>query len=187
MFQEKDRMEYSSRKAPDELKNRTWSSIQQEKRRQVKRRKQGMYLAACFAGVLLAGNVMYQNTTIVKVNDTPVSYWNVSVGTESGDVPFIISETRNKEIQNEIPLEINISGNAHIEVSEGSIRTEHEVEISENEITEMDIQGKTVVFWCMNIADETMATCTIRTETNEYIYVMEQDESGWKLRLKEKH
>ena len=79
MFQEKDRMEYSSRKAPDELKNRTWSSIQQEKRRQAKQRRQGLYLAACFAGVLLASNVMYQNSTIVKVNDQPISYFNVSL------------------------------------------------------------------------------------------------------------
>ena len=35
MFQENERMEYSNRKAPDELKNRTWSSIQLENKKKV--------------------------------------------------------------------------------------------------------------------------------------------------------
>ena len=187
MFQENERMEYHSKKAPDELKNRTWSSIQQEKRRLAKQRKQGMYLAACFAGVLLAGNVMYQNSTIVKVNDTPISYLSVSVETESGDIPFAISESRNVALQGEIPMEINVSGNAHISVSEGSIRTNYNSDDSENEVTELDIQEKTVVFWLVADSDETAATCTITTDNQEYLYVMEKDESGWKLRLKEKN
>lgn len=187
MFQENERMEYSSRKAPDELKNRTWSSIQQEKRRMAKQRKQGLYLAACFAGVLLVSNVMYQNSTIVKVNDMPISYLNVRVENESGDIPFAISEGRNKEIQSEVPMEINVSGNAHVEVSAGTIRIEGDSEISEKEVTELVIQGETIVWWNMKGDSSTIATCTITTETKEYVYVMEQDESGWKLKLKEKN
>lgn len=187
MFQEKDRMEYSSRKAPDELKNRTWSSIQQEKRRQAKQRRQGMCLAACFAGVLLASNAMYQDSTIVKVNDQPISYFNVSVGTESGDIPFAISEGRNKEVQEEIPMEINVSGCAHIEVSEGSIRTQVDSMSQEHEVTELEIEGKTVVFWNVERDGTTIAICTITTDDAQYQYVMEWDESGWKLRLKEKN
>ena len=184
MFQEKDRMEYVNRKAPDELKNRTWSSIQQEKKRQ---RKQGMYLAACFAGALLMGNVMYQNSTIVKVNDVPVSYLSVNVGTESGDIPYTASEGRNKEIQSEIPMEIDIEGNAHIEVSAGTIRTEKNSETSESEATELDIQGETVVVWNMEGEKDSIAICTITTETKVYQYVMELDEAGCKLRLKTKN
>lgn len=187
MFQENDRMEYSSRKAPDELKNRTWSSIQQEKRRQAKQRKQGMYLAACFAGVLLASNVMYQNSTIVKVNDKPVSYFNVSVGTESGDIPFAISEGRNKEIQSEIPMEINVSENACIEVSEGTIRTATDSMVSEKEVTKLNISEKTVVIWSVEAGSDAGAICTITTENKVYQYVMESDETGCKLRLKQKN
>ena len=187
MFQENDRMEYSSRKAPDELKNRTWSSIQQEKRRLAKQRRQGMYLAACFAGVLLVSNVMYQNSTIVRVNDKPISYLNVSVGTESGDIPYTISESRNKEIQSEIPMEINVSGNAHVQVSDGTIRTEDDSYVLEREVTELDIQGKTGVLWSVDRDGNTSATCTITTENEIYQYVMEQDETGWKLRLKTKN
>lgn len=187
MFQENDRMEYSSRKAPDELKNRTWSSIQQTKRKQAKQMRQGLYLAACFAGVLLIGNGMYQNSTIVRVNDTPISYLNVSVGTESGDVPFAISEGRNKEIQSEIPMEIKVSGNAHVEVSAGTIRTANNSELSENEMTELDIQGETVVFWSVEGDNNTIATCTITTEHEQYQYVMEMDGTNCKIKLKEKN
>ena len=94
MFQENDRMEYSSRKAPDELKNRTWSSIQQENKRRAKQRRQGLVMAACFAFVLLAGDVMYQNSTILKVHDMPISYWNVRVEDANGEIPFSISEKK---------------------------------------------------------------------------------------------
>ena len=186
MFQEKERMEYSSRKAPDELKNRTWSSIQHEKRRQAKQRRQGIYLAACFAGVLLASNVMYQNSTIVKVNDQPISYLNVSVGTESGDIPFAISEGRNKEVQCEIPMEINVSGQAHVEVTKGSIRIQDSMN-QENEVKELDINGKTVIVWSIDEDSNTIANCIITTEDSKFQYVMERDGAGWKLRLKEKN
>ena len=184
MFQEKDRMEYVNRKAPDELKNRTWSSIQHEKKRQ---RRQGMYFAACFAGALLMSNVIYQNSTIVKVNEVPVSYWSVDVGTESGAIPYTASEGKNKEIQSEIPMEINIEGNAHVEVSEGTIRTENNSETSEGDVSALDIQGETVVIWNVEKVDDTIAICTITTKTMEYQYVIELDEAGWKLRLKEKN
>lgn len=186
MFQEKDRMEYSSRKAPDELKNRTWSSIQQEKRRQAKHRRQGLCLAACFAGVLLASNVMYQNSTIVKVNDKPISYLNVSVGTESGDIPFAISEGRNKDVQSEIPMEINVSGQAHVEVTKGSIRTQESNNL-ESEVKELDINGKTVIVWSIVGDSNTTANCTITTADAEYQYMMEMDGESWKLRLEEKN
>ena len=187
MFQENERMEYSNRKAPDELKNRTWSSIQQEKRLMAKQRRQGLYVAACFAGVLLVGNVMYQNSTIVKVNDMPISYFSVSVGNESGDIPFTISEERNKEIQGEIPMEINVRERAHVEVSAGTIRTKEDSQNIEKKVTELDISGKTVVWWNMEEESSAIATCIISTETKEYQYVMELEASGWKFRLKEKN
>ena len=126
---------------------------------------------------------------VVKDADTgePISYLNVSVGTESGDVPFAISEGRNKEIQSEIPMEIKVSGNAHVEVSEGTIRTASNSEISENEMTELDIQGETVVFWSVEGDNNTIATCTITTEYEQYQYVMEMDGTNCKIKLKEKN
>ena len=186
MFQEKDRMEYSSRKAPDELKNRTWSSIQQEKRRLAKQRRQGLYLAACFAGVLLASNVMYQNSTIVRVNDKPVSYLSVSLGTESGDIPFTASEGRNKEVQCEIPMEINVSGRAHVEVTKGSIRVQNSKN-PEAKVKELEIDGKTVIVWSIVGDSNTIANCIITTDDTEFRYMMEMDGECWKLRLKEKN
>lgn len=185
MFQENERMEYSNRKAPDELKNRTWSSIQQEKRMIAKKRKQSLYIAACFVGILFMCNVMLQNSTIVKVNDRPISYLNVHVENEAGDIPFSISEGRNKEIHGDIPMEIHVSGKAHIAVSKGSIRIQNNTEVSENVATELDIQGKTNIVWSIEGVDNTMATCTITTEDRMFQYVVKADTSGWKMRLKE--
>ena len=187
MFQEKERMEYYSQKAPDELKNRTWMSIQQEKKKLEPKNRQVLSLAACFAGIILFSNVMLQNSTIVKVNDMPVSYWNVDAGHQSGDIPFTISEGRNKEIRDEIQMEINVSENAQIEVSAGTIHTEVDGDVSQQKNTKLDIQGETVVCWDMEGDDNTIATCTIKTGNEVYQYVLELTETGWKLRLKEKN
>ena len=126
---------------------------------------------------------------VVKDADTgePISYLNVSVENESGDIPFAISEGRNKEIPSEIPMEVNVKGRAHIEVSEGSIRLQQNSEIQETEVTELNIQGETVVLWSITGDSNTTASCIITTEEKEYQYVMEQGEFGWKLRLKKKN
>ena len=105
MFQEKEKKEYFNQKAPEELKNRTWSSIQQEKRKVEKQRRQGLAMVACFAGLIFASNFVYQNSTIVKVNDVPISYLNVNVGCDDENIPFTISEGRNRELQGGIPME----------------------------------------------------------------------------------
>ena len=186
MFQENERMEYSSQKAPEMLKNRTWSSIQQKKRKMAEQRKQGLYLAACFVGVLMIGNLMHQNSTIVKINNMPISYLEVSIGNKTGNIPFAISEGRNSGIQGEVPMEISVEGKAHIEVSEGIIRIENS-ENQKTEVTELEIFGKTVIFWCVEGDSNITATCTITTEEESYQYVMEKDESGCKLKLKEKN
>ncbi len=180
MFQENERMEYMSQKAPEQLKNRVWSSIQQEKRKATRKRIQSLAIAACFAGVIIASNVMLVGSTVVRVNDVPVSYW-------STDIPLAISQGRNEEIQSKIPMEIDVDKKAHIEVSEGSLYTRQNSEIQDKEVTNLDIQGKTVVFWNIAADSNTTATCTITTEGKEYQYVMEANESGWKLRLKQKN
>lgn len=180
MFQENERMEYLSQKAPDELKNRVWSSIQQEKRKATRKRVQGLAIAACFAGVFIATNVMLLGSSIVRINDRPIFYWNT-------DIPFAISKGRNKEIQGEIPMEINVGGKAHIEVSEGSLYTRQNSEIQEQEVNKLYIQGKKVVYWSITADSNTTATCTIITEGKEYRYVLEANESSWKLRLKQKN
>lgn len=184
MFQEKERLEYISQKAPEELKNRTWSSIQQENRKRTKQRRQVLVMAACFAGVLLASNLAYQNSTIVKVNGVLISYMNVSI--ENNDIPFAISEKRNEGAPNEVPMEINVRDRAHVEVSEGSIRSQGVSEDQEKEIQELDIMEPTVILWRVNGDSNTIATCTITTEDAQYQYEIEKNESSWKLRLKAK-
>ena len=170
MFQEKERVEYLNEHAPEELKNRTWSSIQ----KRGKQRRQGLVMAACFAGVLLVSNFMYQNSMIVKIHDAENS-------------PFTISEKRNEETPDEISMEINVKGRACVEVSHGSIRTEGDSETLEDEVKKLDVEGKTVVVWTLDGDSNIIATCTVTTEEAQYQYLMEKKESGWKLKLKGKN
>lgn len=166
MFQEKDKAEYLKEQAPEELKNRTWSSIQKRKNQ----RRQGLVIAACFAGVLFISNLVYQNSMIIRINDAV-------------NRSFSISEKRNEETPNELSMEINVKGSACVEVSQGSIRKEGDSEGLEYETKELDIEGKTVVIWVLNGDSNTIATCTVTTEEDEYQYLVEKKESGWKLKL----
>ena len=84
-------------------------------------------------------------------------------------------------------MEINVSGAAHVEVTEGSIRTQVDSESQEHEVTELDIEGKTVVFWNVERDETTIAICTITIDDVQYQYMLELNESSWKLRLKEKN
>lgn len=184
MFQEKEIMEYRSQSAPEELKNRIWSSIELEKRRVRAQRQKWVAAAACFAGVLLAGNIMYQRSAVVKINDVPISYFSVSVEETMENVPALVSEGRNKSLQGMVPLELQVRENAHIKVSEGNLCTDIEGDAEAKEVMEMEIAKDSVVYWYVD--EQVMnAHCTITTEIKEYHYVMEKESAGWKIRLEE--
>ena len=184
MFQENEKQEYYNRKAPDELKNRTWSSIQLEKQKVAKRRQRSMVMAACVAGAVLVGNNVFLNSTIVKVNDMPISYLSVQLGDNAISTPAMISEERSNEPQKALSLEIDVENNAHIEVSEGGICKESDEQTQMTSNKELDIQGKTVIFWYVEGDSNITATCTITTDEKEYEYVLEKEYESWRFRLK---
>ena len=99
MFQEKEIMEYRSHKAPEELKNHIWSSIEQEKRKIRMQRQKWIASAACFAAILFAGNFMYQSTAMVKINDVPISYISVQSCEAIRKMPYSRMHKSQKELR----------------------------------------------------------------------------------------
>ena len=73
-----------------------------------------------------------------------------------------------------------------VEVTKGSIRIQDSMN-QENEVKELDINGKTVIVWSIDEDSNTIANCIITTEDSKFQYVMEREGAGWKLRLKEKN
>ena len=167
MFQEKERVEYSSYKAPEELKNRIWSSIEQDKRKHRLQAKKCLAMAACFVGILLVGNFIHQESPVLMINDAPA----------------LVSEGRNKSIQEMIPLELQVSEKAHIKVSAGKLTMDVEGYEEAKEVTEMEVLKNSVVYWCIE-NDISNALCTVITEDKEYQYVLNKVEDGWKVQLK---
>lgn len=184
MFKEQEKVEYFNTKAPNELKNRTRSSIQQKKRSIAKKRKIRIVAVACCACMIIVTNVMYQNSTIIKVNDVPVSYLDVKVKSEPENTPSTISMVRNIEPQRVIPMEIDVRGKAYIKVSEGRIYTKNDNVDLADSIQELDIQKSDVIYWEVD-ANTTTATCIVTTGKKEYHYIIENDESECKIKLKQ--
>ena len=182
MFQEKEKMEYSSCKAPEELKNRIWSSIELEKKKSRVQAQKWIAAAACFVGVVLAGNFMYQESAILKINETPISYFGVQVDENIGNIPYLASGERNKSNQDVVPLEIQVSENAHIEVSTGNLCMDNEGTAETKNVVELNIMEQSVVYWYID-EYEMHATCTVRTESKEYHYAMDKEDASWNIRL----
>lgn len=184
MFKEEEKLEYLNTKAPAELKNRTKSAIQQKKKSVAKKRTVRIVAVACCACVIIATNVMYHNSTIIKVNDVPVSYLDVKIKNETENIPSTASMVRNKGPQSVIPMEIDVKGKTHVKVSEGRIYTKSsEMDLSDT-IQELDIKKSDVIYWEVD-ANTTNATCVVTTEKKEYHYVIEKDKSGYKIKLEQ--
>lgn len=176
MFQEKDSEAYQDIKAPVELKNRIQLSIEQQRRKQRKRNVAVLSAAACLAIVLFAGGV-FRSSTIISINDMAVSYEGVKLQHTPKYGVATANVTRSSDAFLQVPLEIEISEKAHICVSQGTIQTKVETDSSLEEITEMDIFEKTVIYWQVTGDINSIPTCTIITGGNEYVYVIEFDET----------
>jgi hypothetical protein len=184
MFKEQEKAEYFNTKAPTELKNRTRLAIQKKKSSMAKKRRVRIVAVACCACMLIVTNVMYQNSTVIKINDVPVSYLDVTIKSETENIPSTISVARNVEPHSVIPMEIEAKGKTNIKVSEGRIYTKsNEVDLSER-FQELNIQKSDVIYWEVDV-NTTTATCIVTTEKKEYRYVIVNDESGCKIKLKQ--
>lgn len=184
MFKEEEKLEYFNTKAPEELKNRTKSALQQKKRSMAKKRTVRIAIVACCACMIIATNVMYRNSTIIKVNDVPVSYLDVKIKNETENIPSTISMVRNIEPRSVIPMEIDVKGNTHIKVSEGRIYTKSSQRDLSDNVQELDIRKSDVIYWEVDV-NTTNATCVVTTEKKEYHYVIGKDKSEYKIKLKQ--
>ena len=184
MFKEEEKLEYLNTKAPEELKNRTRLAIQQKKKSVAKKRTVRIVAMACCACMIIVTNIMYQNSTIIKVNDVPVSYLDVKVKNETENITSTVSMVRNIEPQGVIPMEIDVKGKTHIKVSKGRIYTKtSQMDLSDS-VQELDIKKSDVIFWEVD-ANTTNANCVITTEKKEYHYVIVKDKSEYKIKLKQ--
>ena len=81
MFHNEQKLKYQDIKAPKELKERTWLSVEQHKRNyRMKIKKATMAIAACVAVVCISGQLL-QKDIRVSVNETILS-------TKTLEIPF---------------------------------------------------------------------------------------------------
>ncbi len=74
-----------------------------------------------------------------------------------------------------------MNADAHLQVTKGNLCMELESDADANAVKEMNLSKGSVVYWYMG--EEEKALCTITTEEQEYFYVIEKEEAGWKIRL----
>lgn len=182
MFQEKEIEAYQEIKAPAELKNRVWTSVKQHRKKVRKQQMTVVAAAACFAFILSISGVMDSNS-VLSVNDTRVSYRAVDLNQSARSGLLTASEGVNSDSQIQIPLEIQVE-KAHICVSQGILQ-QMEADSTSHAITEMDITESTVIYWVVNGDTDSIPTCTITTDDEEYTYVLDFDEEKSVFTLKQ--
>lgn len=175
MFQEKDIEAFQDTKAPEELKNRIWLSVEEHRRKAKKRHMTLVASAACFALIFSLSGILGSNSTILSIDGKAVSNKAVQLQTSARNGLATASEGQDFDTVFFVPMEIEVTDIAHIEVSKGTL-SKVGAEDSSQEITSMDISESTVIYWCVSGNTESSSTCTITTEDKEYVYVIEFDE-----------
>ena len=170
MFQEKEIEAYKQIKAPVELKNRIALSVK------IKKRKQRTVIAAAvasFALFFLTNSVWNHHSTILSVNNVAVSYQAIEISGLNRGISMLSLEQKNPII---VPLEINVEEKAYITVSEGMLQ--RIVEEEEHPVSQLDILGKTVVYWVLDANADTNPVCTITVGKETYQYLIAYQEGA---------
>ena len=168
MYQEKDLEIYRQIKAPAELRNRISSAVEKTQK------KQRTVCAVVTASMVLMVSVngwMHSQHTILSINEKPVTYRSVEIQNE-GEEPWVICEGKKQNGLIQIPMEIDVEKNAHIEISEGTLQQSKEQE----RIMEMDISEKTVIYWTLDANTMIDPICTITVGEDIYRYEIFMDE-----------
>ena len=168
MYQENDLELYRQIKAPAELKTRISSAV---KRRQKKQRTTWVAVTASIALMISVNGWMHSQHTILSINEKPVTYHSVELQ-KDGQEPWLICEGTKQKGLIQIPMEIDVAENAHIEISEGTLQQSKEQET----VMEMDISEKTVIYWTLDANTMSKPICTITVGEETYRYEIFIDE-----------
>ncbi len=186
MFQKKDVEVYQDVKAPVELKNRIMSSIEQQRSRIRRQQMTVVTAAACLAVVFSLSGMFEKNSTILSVNDTAVTHRALELEVSANYSLATASEGRSCEPFFVVPMEIDVSEYAHIQVSDGTLQWEMETDAESEKRTEMEIMETTVIYWVVNGDANKTPSCTITTGGEVYNYVIVFEESQSVFTIKQK-
>lgn len=181
MFQNKEIERYKNLKAPQGLKNRTFFSIERTERRRTKQRVGWVAAVATLVMVFFAGGIVERNDSILFVNDIAVTYDTVSLESSNRGIDVVkIGSKQDAHIT--VPLEVNVTENAQISVTTGTLwRTSQEE--AEN-ITELTVSEKTVIYWTLNGNANITPICsiTVGKETEQYMIFLDEESAVYYIK-----
>lgn len=180
MFRENDIEAYSKIKAPIQLKSRILLSVESQRKKMTRQTTAWVSAVACLAIMFFAGRFMYGNDTVVSVNQVAVSYQAIDLNDVSGLSMAVMSRGRSSVQQIQIPLEINVTKDTYVKVSQGTLQkaniTDSSTNNSSNNISETLLSESSVVYWIVNGMISDPPACTITVGEKEYVYLVEFDE-----------
>ena len=184
MFEKHEVEAYINITAPSELKNRIWRSIENRRRNIMKQNVVWISAAACIMLMFLSVGFPGNGGVSVFVNGSNLSEQAVILSDASNTVMTASSMVRSMEPQIQIPLEIHVTKETHIKVSQGvlqetdgAVLNDQESEmIFETDRTEVKLKEDQLVYWIItgNVPEE--VECTITVGKKEYTYVVEFQE-----------
>lgn len=191
MFQQKEIAEYQKIAAPVRLKERVSSSVKIARKRAVRQRAGLVTVAAGIVLFLLVGiqwdNTADKNNMIISVNDMAVSYRSVELEFSDSELKTAFANVeRENVLQIQVPMEVKADKTVRMAVSDGTLQMMASENTLSEKATELEISEPEVVYWTVTVQSDTTPICTIVTDGQKYVYVIEYDEDkdGYIIRQK---
>lgn len=182
MFQQKHIEEYQNITAPTELKDRVRFSVNKARRTMKQRMIAVSALAAGIALFCVSGSLLGNSSTILSVNDVVVTREALLI--EHQDAVLLTANVgQQRSLPIHIPMEIEVNGNAEIEVNVGTLMQEIDQNQYSEETTKLEISENAKVYWILDGALEKIV-CTITSggKMDKYVVEYQTDTESYSIR-----
>ncbi len=175
MFSQNELTNYQQIKAPDDLKGKIMDKINTTRKNILKITIRFAAATACLVLAVFGANMYLSKNHVLSIKNVPVLYHSRTIDDITS--PSVTS-FQQERLQICIPLEIRVSQNAEIAVSDGTLMTNEPNVDSVKQFSTIHIKKSEDILWYISKSDAQSAYCNIITNDKEYVYELFYNEKN---------
>ena len=176
MFSQYDVKNYQQIEASDDLKGKIMDNINIIHRRNRKTAIRFAAATACLVLAIWGFNIYLLNNHVLSIENVPVLYHSRTIDDITSPS---VANFQQERLQICIPLEVRVSQDAEITVSNGTLTTdEPDASAFENQVSTLRIKKSEDILWHISKSDARQARCNILTKNKEYVYELFYDDKS---------
>lgn len=176
MFLQNEVKKYQQIKSSDDLKEKIMDNINTTHRRNRKTAIRFAAATACLILMIFGANMYLLKNHVLSIKKVPVLYHSRTIDDITSPS---VSNFQQERLQICIPLEVRVSQDAEITVSDGALMTnaQDNVDLGRQDTT-LRIKNFQEILWYISKADAQNARCNILANGREYVYELFYDEKN---------